>query len=215
MSSTSNSISNQGKIDDDMILEDKIYEALRERGWLIPETEEEVLRALTEMEIDPIDFPSELAVPPKLAGEPQNGATPLASKDSKAQVIDEPLGFSTAVKSKTVLEFLRESTGKKPSEISNEMGANTIFLSNISRYADVIDISTRQKIANIAEQKFQVPANAVMHCFEQSRQEKVAALRKTSFGESKAITYEEIVNSSGMNEEAKRFWLSLAKKGLE
>lgn len=209
MNSKINSISNHGETDTDMLLENSIYEALRERGWLIPETEEEIVRTLIEMETDPIDFPPELSTPPQIGGNRPNEASSIESQKSNRMLSTEP------TKPKTVLEFLRERTEKKPSEISSEMGANTIFLSNISRHADVIDINTRQKIANLAEQKFQVPANEVMQCFEYSGQEKMAAFRKTFFGESKPTTYEEIVNSSGMSEEAKRFWLSLAKKGLE
>lgn len=209
MNSKINSISNHGEPDTDMLLENSIYEALRERGWLIPETEEEIVRTLLEMETDPIDFPPELSTPPQIERNRPNEASSIESQKSNRMLSAEP------AKPKTVLEFLRERTEKKPSEISSAMGANTIFLSNISRHADVIDINTRQKIANLAEQKFQVPADEVMQCFEYSGHEKMAAFRKTSFDESKPMTYEEIVNSSGMNEEAKRFWLSLAKKGFE
>lgn len=185
---------------DDLQLLKELNDLSAEADWTVEELES----TLRERGLDPDQLVSEVD---------SRILTFLDSKPSNDAGTQE--SASSELVPKTVLEFLRERTGKKTSEIAEEIGANSIFVSNVSRYGNVIDIGTKQGIANVVEQKLQIPATQVMQCFEQSKQEKVAAFRKTSFGESKAITYEEIVNSSGMNEEAKRFWLSLAKKGFE
>ncbi|MBS1808799.1 MAG: hypothetical protein JST84_11450 [Acidobacteria bacterium] len=185
---------------DDLQLLKELNDLSAEADWTVEELES----TLRERGLDPDQLVSEVESRILTFLDSENGDDAGAQKSASSEFVP-----------KTVLEFLRESTGKKTSEIAEEIGANSIFVSNVSRYGKVIDIGTKQEIANVVEQKLQIPAAQIMQRFEQAGQKKMAAFRKTSYEESKAITYEEIVNSSGMNEEAKRFWLSLAKKGFE
>ena len=47
-------------------LEDQIYDALRARGWIIPQTEEDVMRTEVDIEHNPIPLPPELTDPSEL-----------------------------------------------------------------------------------------------------------------------------------------------------
>ena len=47
-------------------LEDQIYDALRTRGWIIPQTDEDVMRTEVDIEHNPIPLPPELEDPSEL-----------------------------------------------------------------------------------------------------------------------------------------------------
>jgi hypothetical protein len=61
-------------------LDDEIFEAIRQEGWLIPQTVEEVLAAERQLASEHIEVPHYLAKPPALRGQrPLSIVKPRAS----------------------------------------------------------------------------------------------------------------------------------------
>lgn len=207
----------------DEILEDQIYDALIERGWLIPQTEGDVLRAeraLAEVKCSPL--PPKLADPYRIidrleddadvdvvlkALAPDAGATTAAS--AKA-VSTEATGAQAAHVS--VLAELRARTKLPASQIALKMDVPVPFLSAVGRYPKVIPIGWRRELDARAERKLGTEKGIVMSAFERPYQAQMAASRDGAY-DAEQLTPEKILDQSGMDEKNKRYWLALAAEG--
>ena len=119
---------------------------------------------------------------------------------------------SSSAEHQSVLAELRTRTNSPASRIAQEMDVPVPFLSAVGRYPKAVPVSWRRELAARAERKLNIPAADVMRAFEHPYQAQMAASRDSSY-EAEEMTPEKILNQSGMGEETKRYWLSLATKG--
>ena len=195
-------------------LEDQIYDALRTRGWIIPQTEEDVMRTEVDIEHNPIPLPSELENPSELlrklfpvTREPE----PSHVEERRAQP-----GETAATQSQSLLECFRARTGWRPSVIASTLEVTPIFLSDLSRYRHVVPVLAQEALADRAAQRLpNVQRTDVVQVFAHASQLRVAAFRQTPYPETAPMTYAEMINHSGMTAEAQHFWRSLAEKEAE
>lgn len=203
-------------------LEDQIYDALIDKGWLIPQTEEEVLRAeraLADFECSPL--PPELADPyqlfDRLDADPGEGqflealaggeshhieAAPAANEARQ----EAPESTDTHI---SVLANLRGCTQLPASQIAVRMGVTVPFLSAVGRYPKVIPIGWRRELDSRAERGLGTQRGLVMHSFDRPYQAQMAASRDEAY-EDEQMTPERILEQCGMSEEQRREWLKLA-----
>jgi len=114
--------------------------------------------------------------------------------------------------SRSALAELRERTQMPASAIAREMDVTVAFLSAVGRYPKVVPIQWWKELDSRAERKLQVPGGTVMSTREHPYQEQMAASRETTYAQ-EDVTYENILDQAGMDEEAKRYWLALATEG--
>lgn len=180
-------------------LDEQIYLAMVERGWVFPQTIEEVeiIEEQMERETPPprTGLPTAEAILKKIAS-----ATSTSSVDRQEQQ-NQPL-----------ISLLRQCTQMKASAIAERMEISVTFLSDLSTHPNVIPFRPRAVFAELAEERLPgVRRQEVLYSFEYNSLQPVAAFRDTSFREEK-INYEKIVRRSDMSEERKRYWLSLAEE---
>jgi len=109
-----------------------------------------------------------------------------------------------------LLNALRKYTGLPAPTVAKELGVPLAFLSAIDRYPESVPYSWRAEISARAERILRISRNVVMASFENSLHFELAALSDNS---TDTINYEEILEQSGMSDEDKQFWLSLASDG--
>jgi hypothetical protein len=207
----------------DESLEDQIYDALIERGWLIPQTEEDVLRAeraLAQAECSPL--PPELADPYRIIDRLDDDANVdvvlealapgecAAAAPSGNAANAEATGAQAAHVS--VLAELRARTKLPASQIALKMDVPVPFLSAVGRYPKVVPISWRRELDARAERKLGTDKGVVMSAFERPYQAQMAASRDGAY-HTEQLTPEKILDRSGMDEKNKRYWLALAAEG--
>jgi hypothetical protein len=204
----------------DQAMEEQIYDALIDKGWIIPQTEEEVLRAeqaLAQVECSPL--PPEMADPYRLfdrleddpgeeqllralsAGESRQTAAPVGEAGQEAAgATDEHA---------SVLADLRVRTRLPASQIAVRMGVTVPFLSAVGRYPKVVPIGWRRELDARAERGLGTQSGVVMSSFERPYQAQMAASRDEAY-DAERMTPERILDQSGMGEEERREWFRLA-----
>jgi len=197
-------------------LEDQIYDALRTRGWIIPQTDEDVMHTEVDIEHNPIPLPPELEDPSELLrklfpitreGEP----APSHVEVRRAQPAE-----AAAMQPQSLLECFRARTGWRPSVIASTLEVTPIFLSDLSRYRHVVPVPAQNALADRAAQRLpNVQRTDVVQVFAHAFQPRVAAFRQAPYSETEPMTYVEMINHSGMTAEAQHFWRSLAEQEAE
>jgi hypothetical protein len=197
-------------------LEDQIYDALRARGWIIPQTEEDVMRTEVDIEHNPIPLPPELEDPSELLR--KLFPVPRDAEPASAHGAERPgqPGAAAAAQPQSLLECFRAQTGWKPSVIASTLEVTPIFLSDLSRYRHVVPVPAQEALADRAAQRLpNVQRTDVLQIFAHASQARVAAFRQAPYPETEPMTYADMITHSGMPAEAQHFWRSLAEKGAE
>jgi hypothetical protein len=197
-------------------LEGQIYDALRVRGWIIPQTDEDVMRTEVDIAHNPIPLPPELEDPSELLrklfpvtreGEPE----PSHVKERRAQPRE-----AAATQPQSLLECFRAHTGWRPSIIASTLEVTPIFLSDLSRYRHVVPVAAQEALADRAAQRLpNVQRTDVVQVFAHAFQPRVAAFRQAPYPETEPMTYAEMINHSGMTAEAQHFWRTLGEQEAE
>lgn len=208
----------------DQAMEDEIYDALIDKGWLIPQTEEEVFRAeraLAQIECSPL--PPEMDDPYRLFDRLEDDPgeelllRALSSDEGRvagaaAQSGDERLEVSgEAAAHASVLADLRRRTRLPATQIAVRMGVTVPFLSAVGRYPQVVPSGWRRELDARAERGLGTERGEVMRSFEHPYQAQMAASRDEAY-EAERMTPERILDQSGMAEEERRAWLRLASE---
>ncbi len=207
----------------DESLEDQIYDALIEKGWLIPQTEEDVLlaeRALAQVQCSPL--PTELADPYRIIDRLDEDTDEdvilkaLAPENSAAadRFIGAVSGEVTGaqVSHVSVLAELRARTKLPASQIALKLDVTVPFLSAVGRYPKVVPINWRRELDARAERKLGTDKGVVMSAFERPYQAQMAASRDGAY-DAEQLTPEKILDQAGMDEDKKRYWIALAAEG--
>lgn len=111
-----------------------------------------------------------------------------------------------------LLRELRKRTGLMAPDIAAEMGVPLAFLSAVERHPQAVPSSWRAELAARVERSLRVSGDVVIASLETPRRVELAALSGVSPADD-TINYESILDESGMDEDARQYWLSLATSG--
>jgi hypothetical protein len=187
---------------EDRSLDEKIYQAMVELGWVFPQTVEEVEIAEEQMD-------QETAVPH--TGLPTTPTAEDILKRMAAANSSAPVAEHTRQK-QPLLPMLRQRAKMKASAIAECLEVTVTFLSDISSHSGAVPLRTRKEIARRATVNLPgITEQDVLDSFSHNSYEPIAAFRDKPF-EEEDINYEKIVLRSDMSEERKRYWLSLAEE---
>lgn len=208
-------------------LDEQIYDALLEKGWLIPQTEEDLrhVEAYSKQE-DCSPLPPELADPyalfPRLdeiAEEELGTGEAVTLRDVEPDqhpVLIQPnesgvakAAGATPTNHVSLLADLRELTGLQATQIAHELDVTVPFLSSVGRHPKVVPLQWWKELDTRAARNLNLSQGTLMRQREHPYQAQMAASRDSAY-EVVGITYEELLEQSGMDEDAKRYWLTLA-----
>jgi hypothetical protein len=112
---------------------------------------------------------------------------------------------------KPYLGYVSDETDLPPSKIEQEMGFPTEFFIQITENPEAVEEGVREEIANRTLIKFpQLNRNKVLLSLKQQSRN-IAAARATAYS-NEIITFEKILDSSGMSKEEREFWLHLNRR---
>ncbi len=187
---------------EDIGLDEKIYQAMVEQGWVFPQSVEEVEIVEELMDQEPTAPHTSLPTAPTA----EDILKRMAAANSSA-----PASEQTQQK-QSLLPMLRQRAKMKASAIAECLEVTVTFLSDISSHSAAIPLRIRKEIARCATANLPgINEQDVLDSFSQSTYEPIAAFRDKPFGEEN-IDYEKIVLRSDMSEEQQRYWLNLAKE---
>jgi hypothetical protein len=109
-----------------------------------------------------------------------------------------------------LLVALRQQTRLAPSDIAAAMAVPVPFLSMVSRHPNAVPASWRKELAQRAEDRLQIHPDVVMASFDAPFQYDIAAARATPYPADAVQHYQDILERSNMNPEARQFWQTLA-----
>jgi len=211
-------------------LDQQIYEALIEMGWLIPQTEEDV--RLAEETLNQLEYPP---LPPALADpsrfihllddgteeDGENSPSTVESRDdgvaaNPATVIPfRPAkqanhGEVASSQVRPYLGMLCEVTGQTPSLIAGELDVTVPFLTLVVQHRESVPDSWRTELVERAAAKWGVDRSRARRSLEHPDQQEIAASRRTAYS-MKKLSYREILKRSGLRPEAQKIWIALAE----
>jgi len=114
----------------------------------------------------------------------------------------------------TFVGLLRKLTGDDPKKIAAELMITSDFLVDLSSNARVLPMKARCELAKRAEKAWGAGERPVLASFEWQDvgvaplEFRRAASRRGAYAP-KSLTYEELVQRSSMDDEQKRYWLTL------
>lgn len=209
-------------------LDEQIYDALLEKGWIIPQTEEDVRRVESYLEQEDCSpVPPEIADPYSVIhrldeiNEEESSRQPLKLPGKDVEERTTPTLFTKTSNSDTaaaktehvsLLAELRELTGLPATQIAQHMNVPVTFLADLGRHSKVVPISWRRELDARAERKLGTARGVVTNTLEHPYQAQMAASRDTEY-EAEEVTPEKILDRSGMDKETKRYWMMLASEG--
>lgn len=181
-------------------LDIKIYNAFIDLGWLIPQSEEDIERAEKSLEdlIRPT-LPTELLDSSNIL---ENIRTILGREHKP----DEEETFNI----KPFLGYVSDETGLPPSKIEQEINCPTAFLVQVTENPSEVRQPVREEIIERTVRKFPTLKRPMLRQSLKQSSQKIAAARKTSYVKEK-ITFEKILDTSGIVGDEKIFWLELNK----
>jgi len=186
----------------DRNLDEQIYQAMVERGWVFPQT-------IKEVEIAEEQMYQETTAPHK--------GLPTAEDILKRIGLANPgaLAAEQTRQKQPLLALLRQSAKMKATAIAERLEVTVTFLSDISSHSNVIPLRPRGEIARLAKLSLPgVTEQEVMDSFDHGSYQPMAAFRDKPF-EEENVNYEMIVRRSDMSEERQQYWLSLAEESPE
>lgn len=113
---------------------------------------------------------------------------------------------------KPYLGFMSDETGLQPSKIAQAVGSTREFLIQITQHSDAVAESVREEICDRTAREFPQINRDKIRCSLRQRSQKIAAARNTEYSNVE-ITFEHILNSTGLTEEEQSFWRNVAKGG--
>ncbi len=173
-------------VNDSTELLHRISQLSHEAAW----TTDELREALKEGGVDPDRLVSRVMADVKL----------LLDSAPEAQ----------ATNSLPLLGILRQRTQLAPSAIANAMQVPVTFLSAVSRYPQAVPLGWQQELARRAERQLQVEQRVVIDSLLQPFEYELAASRATPYSDDTVQSYEDILDRSGMSDEACAYWRDLA-----
>jgi superfamily I DNA/RNA helicase len=210
---------------DNTTLEKKLYESMIEAGLIIPQTEEDIRRAekaLEQIECPPL--PPELSDPyliinelDELNEDDRDDVSNIDGYLSKRQPLrlvhslgdEDPT--SALISNKPYLGYVSDETGEPPSAITQGIGTSRPFLILVTQNSNSVDDCIRDEIADRTVKKWpQLNRDHVLTSLKTSS-ERIAASRNKPYSSS-ILSFEQILDRSGMSEEEKDYWRKLGER---
>lgn len=121
----------------------------------------------------------------------------------------------------TFFGFLKKASHSiDPEAMASRLDVSVDFLREVSKHWDLLPFPVRRELAHRVEHQFHVSASLAMFALgeaQTSGRDAPAPLARAASRaggkvfERRAVTFEELVNRSSMDENRRRFWLSLAR----
>lgn len=209
-------------------LDEQIYDALLEKGWIIPQTEEDVRQVEAYLEQESCaPTPPEIADPYAIIhrldeiDEEESSRQPLELPGQRGAQLSPTIspaatgGRDAAAAGRvgvSLLAELRGLTSLPATQIAQQLDVPVTFLADVGRHPKVVPISWRRELDARSERKLGTAPGVVMNALEHPYQAQMAASRDAAY-DTEELTLEKMLNRSGMDGETKRFWMLLASEG--
>jgi hypothetical protein len=141
------------------------------------------------------------------------GFAKIAQARREAKTSSTPSTRPTPIVDATnLVAFLKAKTRKDMDALALALGISSRFLLDLSNHSTVLPEKARLELAQRAEQQMSIArleTLRILHGLARANPMQRAASRSAAFTP-QSTTYEAIVNRSGLDNDQKRFWLSLA-----
>jgi superfamily I DNA/RNA helicase len=210
---------------DGTALERQLYDALIEAGLIIPQTEEDLRRAkraLAQIECPPL--PPELRDPYVFVDELGESNEDVNTDDLNSGGCSPQKPSLRLVRStrnehytetqgviKPYLGYVSNGTGVPPSAVAQGIGTTREFLILICQHCDSVDDCVREEITDRTVKKWpQLNRGGVFNSLK-ATSERFAASRNKPYM-SGVLSFEEILDRSGMADEEKEYWRRVGER---
>lgn len=203
----------------------KIFNAFVDLGWLNSKNEEKDSKAKSKQEQCP-SLPPELSDSSLVLKRIRNrknknqinsdeagelNETTAATVNSQITILDNRgdvlLGLTP-----TLLSLIRQATKDFPSSIAQKLGITVAFMRGCSDHSESVPKNCKKELVDRTCSAFHfLDREKVRLVVENPKLIATAGFRDTPYSGNQ-MSFEEIVEKSGMNEKAQRFWLELARE---
>ncbi|MFN0124571.1 MAG: hypothetical protein ACKV2V_29065 [Blastocatellia bacterium] len=129
--------------------------------------------------------------------------------DFLAILLGSELAFvKPAANVRSLLEYLTQHTGEKPTVIAARMDVPYPFLLQAQRHPQVIPFRAKEEIVTRAVRAWKVDAQQARHALDNPRLDAIAASRDNPYS-ADAPDYEAIVKRAKMKKKEQEFWMSM------
>lgn len=112
---------------------------------------------------------------------------------------------------RSFLDYASKESGKMPEEVGAELGATDTFVEALEEHSENAPEAAQRELADRGAERLGLDRGEGLRLIRgKSRSYGMAASRDKPYESTSSLSYEEIVAYSGMTEEEKDFWLSLA-----
>jgi superfamily I DNA/RNA helicase len=127
------------------------------------------------------------------------------------ELVSEPEASQAEPVNKPYLGYVSDETGEPPSAVAQKVGAPRQFLILVSQHCESVDDSVRDEIADRTVKTWpQLSRDRVLSSLELPS-DRIAASRSKPYSTG-ALTFDQILNRSGMGEEEKDYWRKLGQR---
>lgn len=189
-------------------LEGLIYRAMLERGWILPRTVEEIeiVEDESDESVEVDDLPDAETLLKRVAA-PSSFQTQAEAQGQSSKV--KGSNARKTANPQSVLVFLRHQTKQRPSEIAAALQVTVPFLSDLGPQTP--PAWQRKMVLEVKHKFSQVSVEELQQAFENPRELSLAAFREAAY-EHQELTPEQILERSGMSDEAKAIWRALLEE---
>jgi hypothetical protein len=113
-----------------------------------------------------------------------------------------------------LLSLVRQETTDTPSKIAQNLGVTVPFLKSCGDFSDAVPKPCKDELIERTANVYSIDKYRVREVVEHPKHLQKAALRDSPYSNTN-LTFEQIVKTSGMDEDSQRFWLQLAAEVLE
>ena len=166
-------------------------------------------RLCVEIEIAWEDQRDDTAVD-RMAAEHPDYARPLYDFYSllvAVELDEQPVQAPSNVRS--LMEYLTQRTGEKPTAIATKMRVPYPFLLLVQRHPQHVPETAREEIADRAAKTWGVDRNTALRALEHPSQNAIAASRDNPYS-TEAPEYDEMIKRAKMNKKEQEYWRSFA-----
>lgn len=200
-----------------MITDRDIREALVRKGWVVPETEEEVRwaqeseGASAEAESNPGGLQELLdRFGAELDDESGSASTPSDSSSKFRGDLGNPQATEDSNHSHTLVGLAKAQTGQRPTSIAASVNATVQFLDYVNDFAEEVPEPVRVQLVESFHEQFGVSEVATRHAMMNNRpRQQMAASRDEVYTHS-APTFEKILRESSLSDDQIEYWRDLA-----
>ncbi len=203
----------------------KIFNAFVDLGWLDSKKEEKDSKAKSKQEQCP-SLPAELSDSSLVLERIRNRKNKNRINSDEAKELNQTTATTANTQisnladrydvlldlTPTLLSLIRHATKDFPSIIAQKLGVTVAFMRGCSDYSGSVPKSCKKELIDRTCDAFHfLEREKVRQVVENPKLIATAGFRDTPYSGNQ-MSFEEIVEKSGMNEKAQKFWLELARE---